>query len=149
MPQFHSGMWTDHIFIFSQSTKWTRMNIRTFFISTAERHQYTQFFKFKSTNINLLSLLIYLSDKMADMALWLVRLLVNRVLCEGSITLHKSLEYLHVLPCYQQTYLESLSGEVLLGDPDGLLGWLPFFILIRPLRLLGLSRFWWRHNGIN
>lgn len=40
-----------------------------------------------------------------------------------SYTVHKlCLEYFHVLPCYQQTYLDSLSGEVLLGDPDVLLG---------------------------
>ncbi len=39
------------------------MNIRRYLISTAERQQYTLFFKIKSTDINLLSSLVCLSDK--------------------------------------------------------------------------------------
>ncbi len=35
-------------------------------VSTAERHQYTPFFKFKSTEVNLLSCLICFLDKIAE-----------------------------------------------------------------------------------
>ncbi len=41
------------------------MNI-TYLISTVERHQYTEFFTFESTEINLLSCLICLLGKMTD-----------------------------------------------------------------------------------
>ncbi len=61
------------------------INIRTYFISAAVRCQYTIFFKFKSTEMNLLSCLICLPHKMADSALWLVRSPVNQALCERSI----------------------------------------------------------------
>ncbi len=63
------------------------MNIITYFISTAERRQYTQFFKFKSTEVNLLSCPICLSGKMMDSALLLARSPVNQALCEWSILL--------------------------------------------------------------
>ncbi len=41
------------------------MNIKRYLVSNAKRRQYTPFFKFKSTDINLLSGLVCLSDKMA------------------------------------------------------------------------------------
>ncbi len=61
--------------------------ITMYFISTTERHQYAEFFKFKSTEVNLLSCLICLSGKMADSALLLVRSRVNQALRERSIGL--------------------------------------------------------------
>ncbi len=39
-----------------------------FFIIIVERNQYTQLFKFKATEVNLLSCLICLLDKMMDLA---------------------------------------------------------------------------------
>ncbi len=39
------------------------MNIRRYLVSTVERWQYTPFFKFKSTDVNLLFCLVCLSDK--------------------------------------------------------------------------------------
>ncbi len=39
-------------------------------------------FRFKSTEVNLLSCLICVSDKMADSALWLVRSPVNQAVCK-------------------------------------------------------------------
>ncbi len=44
------------------------MNIRSFFIIIVERYQHTQLFKFKATEVNLLSCLICLLDKMMDLA---------------------------------------------------------------------------------
>ncbi len=40
-----------------------QMNIKRYLVSTAERCQYTQFFKSKSTNVNLLSCLVCLLHK--------------------------------------------------------------------------------------
>ncbi len=57
-----------------------------YFISTTRRRQY-DFFRFKSTEVNLLSCLICLSGKMADSALLLVRSRVNQALRERSIGL--------------------------------------------------------------
>ncbi len=61
------------------------MNIRRNLVSTAERCQYTPFVKFKSTDVNLLSSLVCLSDKMADSALWLVRSPANQTPSKGPI----------------------------------------------------------------
>ncbi len=47
---------------------------------TAEINQYTLFFKFKSTKVNLLSYLVCVPDKMADSVFWLVR---SRLPSEG------------------------------------------------------------------
>ncbi len=54
-------------------------------VSVAERCQYTPFFKFKSTDVNLLSCLVCLSDKMEDLALCLFGSPVNQTPSEGSI----------------------------------------------------------------
>ncbi len=62
-------------------------------VSTAERCQCTPFFKFKSTDVNLLSCLVCLSDKMADLALWLVRSPVNQTPGEGSIESNNGNKY--------------------------------------------------------
>ncbi len=65
----------------------------------------TPFFKFRSTDVNLLSCLFFFLTKMADSALWLVRLPVNQTLCEGSIELYQWHEFgdgnvcLAGLPC--------------------------------------------------
>ncbi len=58
-----------------------------YIVSKAERRQYTPFFKLKSTNVSLLSSLVWFvyRTKMADSALWLVRSPVNQTHCEGSI----------------------------------------------------------------
>ncbi len=57
--------------------EWTSEGI----VSTMERFQCTPFFKFKSTDINLLSCLFCLFNKVADSGLWLV----NKTPIEGSI----------------------------------------------------------------
>jgi len=49
-------------------------------VLTAERRQYTPFFKFKSSHVNLLTLLTALSDKMVE-----VKLPVNQAPCKGPI----------------------------------------------------------------
>ncbi len=52
-----------------------------------KKRQYTPFYKLKSTNVSLLSSLVWsvYRTKMADSALWLVRSPVNQTPCEGSI----------------------------------------------------------------
>ncbi len=57
--------------------EWTSEGI----VSTTERFQCTPFFKFKSTDVNLLSCLVCLFNKVADSGLWLV----NKTPSEGSI----------------------------------------------------------------
>ncbi len=60
-------------------------NIRRYFISTVERRQYIQFFKFKSTKVNLLFCLICLLDKMVDSALWLLDRLSIKLPAKGQL----------------------------------------------------------------
>ncbi len=62
------------------------MNIRRYYISTTERRQYTPFFKFKSTNINLLSCLFCLLDKNGRLCIMIAQMPVNQTPCEGSIS---------------------------------------------------------------
>ncbi len=50
---------------------------------TMERHQYTLFFKLKSTKVNLLSSLVCVPEKMADSVLWLVRSPFKQMPSEG------------------------------------------------------------------
>ncbi len=58
-----------------------KININNAFVQL-RKDVNTHSFKFKSTEVNLLSCLICLSGKMTDSALLLVRSLVNQALCE-------------------------------------------------------------------
>lgn len=64
--------------------KITWMKLRRYLVSTVDKRQYT-IFKFKSTDINLLSCLACLYDKMVDSTLWLVRPPVSQTPGKGSI----------------------------------------------------------------
>ncbi len=79
--------------------EWTTM----YFISTTERRQYAEFFKFKSTEVNLLSCLICLSGKMADSALLLVRSHVNRFIWR---------QHRGILCCFFKTTMFFVNGPL-------------------------------------
>ncbi len=63
------------------------MNIRRYLVSAAERHQYTPFIKLRST-LNYSPVWLFVAeplDKMADLALWLVRSPVNLAPAKGQL----------------------------------------------------------------
>ncbi len=77
-----SGTCHNHHFLFtSYSMKETSEGILFQLRNDVNTHHY------KSTYINVLSCLIWLSDKRADSMIWLVGSPVNQAPCEGSITL--------------------------------------------------------------